>query len=70
MKCMEFYLLIIVSFNFKCLNVFVYQDPVPKEKLSQLDPHVTARRMVLSNMPRIIASVSALWQAVMTGNEW
>lgn len=46
------------------------QDPVPKEKLSQLDPHITARRTVLSNMPRIIASVSALWQAVMTGNEW
>jgi hypothetical protein len=52
------------------LNVFSYQDPVPKEKLSQVVPHVTARRMVLSNMPRIIASVSALWQAVMTGNEW
>jgi hypothetical protein len=52
------------------LNVFMYQDSVPKEKLSQLDPHVTARRMVLSYMPRIIASVSALWQAVMTGNEW
>ena len=48
----------------------MYQDPVPKEKLSLLDPHVTARRVVLSNMPRIIASVSALWQAVMTGNEW
>ncbi|XP_023718221.1 protein dopey-1 homolog isoform X2 [Cryptotermes secundus] len=46
------------------------QDPVSKEKLGQLDPHVTARRTVLSNMPRIIASVSALWQAVLTGNEW
>lgn len=67
---MEFYLLTIICFNFKCLNDFMFQDPVPKEKLSQLDPHVTARRMVLSNMPRIIASVSALWQAVMTGNEW
>lgn len=48
----------------------MYQDPVPKEKLGQLDTHVTARRTVLSNMPRIIASVSALWQAVTTGNEW
>ncbi|KDR16353.1 protein dopey-1 homolog isoform X2 [Zootermopsis nevadensis] len=46
------------------------QDPVPKEKLGQFDPHVTARRTVLSNMPRIIASVSVLWQAVIAGNEW
>jgi hypothetical protein len=70
MKCIALCLLRIIDCNFKSLNVFMYQDSVPKEKLSQLDPHVMARRTVLSNMPRIIASVSALWQAVMTGNEW
>lgn len=46
------------------------QDPASKDKPGQLDHHVTARRTVLSNLPRIIASISALWQAVMTGNEW
>ncbi|KAJ9601413.1 hypothetical protein L9F63_000437, partial [Diploptera punctata] len=45
------------------------QDPASKEKPGQYDTHIAARRTVLSNMPRIIASVSALWQAVMTGNE-
>jgi hypothetical protein len=64
------YLAGVTCFNFKYVNVYMFQDAVPKEKLGQHDPHVTARRTVLSNMPRIIASVSALWQAVLTGNEW
>ncbi|XP_067010621.2 protein dopey-1 homolog [Anabrus simplex] len=41
-----------------------------KEKAGQVDQHVTARFTVLSNMPRIIASVAALWQAVMSGQSW
>lgn len=41
-----------------------------KDKPTVVDPHISARRKVLSNMPRIFASVAALWQAIMTGQDW
>nr|CAD7456244.1 unnamed protein product [Timema tahoe] len=41
-----------------------------KDKTGQLDPHVTSRRTVLSHLPRIIASVAVLWQAVTSRAEW
>ncbi|XP_063217046.1 protein dopey-1 homolog isoform X2 [Bacillus rossius redtenbacheri] len=41
-----------------------------KDKASQAEAHLAARRLVLSNLPRIIASVAALWQAVTASCEW